>query len=100
MAYCEHCGFRISRGEETCERCGHLDFRYVSDDARPIDPDEIRWADKKGYVVETTCSWSTTKYIVVQDPDDIDNVLAHEPDTEKPAGFFGIIPLLRRRGGK
>lgn len=97
MAYCEHCGFRIARGEEECERCGHLDFSYIGDDDKPIDPDDIRWSDVEGYVVETTCSWSTAEYIVVEDPDDIDNVLEYEPDREKPTGFVGLIPALRRR---
>lgn len=67
MAYCEHCGFRIERGAETCRQCGHLDFSYVSDDAKSIDPN------------------------------DVDNVLEHEPDRENPAGFLGIVQLFRRR---
>ncbi len=55
MAYCEHCGFRIERGVETCQQCGHLDFSYVSDDAKPIDPEDIRWADtERNFDFETT----------------------------------------------
>jgi hypothetical protein len=97
MAYCEHCGFRIGRDEETCQQCGHLDFSYVSDDAKPIDPADIKWAHVEGYVIETTCSWSSAEYIVVEDPEDVDNVLEHEPDREDPAGFFGIVQLFRRK---
>ena len=97
MAYCDLCGFRVERGAETCEQCGNLDFSYVSDDAKPIDPADIKWADTEGYVIETTCSWSTAKYIVVQDPEDVDNVLEHEPDREDPAGFLGLVQLFRRK---
>jgi len=97
MAYCEHCGYRIPRDEEVCEQCGGLDFTYIDEEDMPVDPEEIKWADKGEYVVETTCSWSTADYIAIQDPDDIDNVLAREPDVDKPTGFFGVIPLLRRR---
>jgi hypothetical protein len=97
MAYCEQCGFRIERGEDRCERCGHLDFSYVSDDAKPIDPADIKWADTEGYVIETTCTWSTSEYIVVQDPQTVDSVFGHEPDREDPAGFLGIVQLFRRR---
>ena len=97
MAYCEQCGFRIERGDERCEHCGHLDFSYVSDDARPVDPEDIAWADTEGYVIETTCSWSTAEYIVVPDPEDVDNAFEHGPDWEDPAGVLGVVQRFWRQ---
>jgi hypothetical protein len=100
MAYCEHCGYRIPRGEEACEQCGDLDFTHVDDEEFPIDPADIKWADTGEYVVSTTSSWSDAEYIAIPDPEDVDNVFAHEPDREDPRGFLGILPLFRRRREK
>lgn len=97
MGYCENCGFRVPRDQEYCERCANLDFSYVSEDAKPVDPEEIRFAETGGYVLETTTFWSRSEYIAIQDPEDVDNVLEHQTETEKPTGFFGIVDLFRKR---
>jgi hypothetical protein len=93
--YCEHCGFRIERGEE-CEQCADLDFRYVDDSEKPIDIDAIRWAEDGGYVLKTTRLWSRSEYIAIQDPEDVDSIF-EKRSGEKPTGFFSIVDLFRRR---
>lgn len=93
--YCEHCGFRTDDGTE-CEQCADLDFRFVDDAEKPIDPDDIRWSEDGGYVLETTCRWSRSEYIAVQDPEDVDSVF-EKKGGETPTGFFGIVDLFRRR---
>lgn len=93
--YCEHCGFRIESGEE-CEQCADLDFRYVPDGEKPVDVEDIRWAEDGGYVIKTTRWWSRSKYIAVQDPDEIDGIF-EKKGGEKPTGFLSIVDLFRRR---
>jgi hypothetical protein len=93
--YCEHCGFRVETGEE-CTQCAKLDFRFIDDSEKPIDVDDILWAEDGGYVIETTRWWSNTEYIAIRDPDEIDNVF-EKTDGERASGFLSALKLLRGR---
>ena len=93
--YCEHCGFRTEAGEE-CAQCSKLDFRFVDDSEKPIDVEDILWAEDGGYVLKTTRWWATSEYIAIQDPEDVDSIFA-KTDGERASGFFSVFRLLRGR---